>query len=183
MHSSSTDNAIPLGSIPREPEGLPVFAEPWHAHVFALVLQLRAAGVFGWKEWGDMIAAGVDATQEAETADGLHDLSYGRWLSALQALLSSKGLLAHSEVHIRQEEWLKAYLNTPHGQPVALENAARSLVLHQGGKDPCLSTDHCHLPKRAVPIAISPAVSMPRSPATPAAQSAPLQSDPERRSH
>ena len=50
--------ASPL--LPRD-EGGPVFAEPWQAQVFALAVQLSAAGHFTWTEWATALGAQLQA--------------------------------------------------------------------------------------------------------------------------
>ena len=35
----------------------PVFAEPWHAKIFALTVHLNESGVFGWKGWTEAFGA------------------------------------------------------------------------------------------------------------------------------
>ena len=54
--------ASPL--LPRD-EGGPVFAEPWQAQVFALAVQLSAAGHFTWTEWATALGAQLQAAAES----------------------------------------------------------------------------------------------------------------------
>ena len=47
----------------------PVFAEPWQAHAFALVLQLHERGLFTWPEWADALAQQIREAQAAGDFD------------------------------------------------------------------------------------------------------------------
>jgi len=43
-----------LPDLPLE-NGEPVFAEPWHAQVFAMAVRLHEQGLFEWNEWSEML--------------------------------------------------------------------------------------------------------------------------------
>jgi hypothetical protein len=52
------------GHLPRPAAGdddAPVFAEPWMAQAFAMVLQLHQKGLFTWPEWAAALAAQITA--------------------------------------------------------------------------------------------------------------------------
>jgi nitrile hydratase accessory protein len=101
------------------PDGGPVFAEPWQAQAFALAVRLSAQGHFTWKEWADALAAELAAAAaRGEPDDGSH--YYHHWLAALERLVSSKGLTDPAALMERKEAWADAYRHTPHGKPVAL---------------------------------------------------------------
>ena len=51
------------------PDAAPVFAEPWQAHAFALVLSLHERGLFTWPEWAAALAREIAAAQAAGDAD------------------------------------------------------------------------------------------------------------------
>lgn len=107
-----------LGRIPVDADG-PVFAEPWQAQAFAMALELSAAGYFTWKEW----AAALGEELEAATARGEPDDGsryYEHWLSALERLVTAKGLTDAAALAARKAAWADAYRHTPHGQPVEL---------------------------------------------------------------
>ena len=46
------------------------------------------------------------------------DHYYEHWLRALERLCAAKGMVDPAEIRTRQEEWRRAYLDTPHGGPV-----------------------------------------------------------------
>lgn len=104
--------------MPRNEDG-PVFAEPWQAQAFALAVQLSDAGYFSWKEWAATLAGELKtASDRGEPDDGSH--YYEHWLSALERLVTSKGLTEPAALLERKEAWADAYRHTPHGKPVEL---------------------------------------------------------------
>jgi len=98
---------------------VPVFAEPWEAQAFALVLRLSEQGLFQWSEWAAALAAQISQARESGDQD-LGDTYYHYWLAALEELLLEKSVLDSEAVKSRVEQWRRAYLNTPHGQPIEL---------------------------------------------------------------
>jgi nitrile hydratase accessory protein len=109
--------------LPRD-EGGPVFAEPWQAQAFALAVKLSGQGHFTWKEWATALAAELRAAADrGETDDGSH--YYDHWLTALERLVTAKGLTDRAALHARKEAWADAYRHTPHGKPVELRATER----------------------------------------------------------
>jgi nitrile hydratase accessory protein len=107
-----------LPGLPRDADG-PVFREPWEAQAFALAVSLSQAGYFTWPEWAAMLSQEIQAAQQRGDAD-LGNTYYHHWLAALERLCSAKGLVAPNLREQRKEQWRRAYLNTPHGQPIEL---------------------------------------------------------------
>jgi nitrile hydratase accessory protein len=112
--------ALPV--LPAEREG-PVFVEPWQATAFALAVHLSERGTMPWSEWSaalgqEIQAAGGDAAQ----GDGYFE----HWLRALERICAEKGIVDPAEIRGRHEAWRRAYLDTPHGEPVELTAAPRS---------------------------------------------------------
>jgi nitrile hydratase accessory protein len=93
----------------------PAFTEPWQAEAFALAVALNQKGAFAWREWVAQFA-----TQGATRTGGEGDAYFERWLAALEELVVAHGLLRAPEIERRVAQWRRAYLNTPHGQPVEL---------------------------------------------------------------
>jgi nitrile hydratase accessory protein len=114
-----------LPALPRD-QGGPIFKEPWQAQAFALAVHLSAAGHFTWSEWVAVLSQQIKAAQAQGDAD-LGDTYYRHWLAALERLCTAKGLVDTQDMQRRTEEWRRAYLNTPHGEPVALAGAFRSI--------------------------------------------------------
>ena len=49
--------------LPAGDDNAPVFAEPWMAQAFAMVLQLHQKGLFTWPEWAAALSAQIAAAQ------------------------------------------------------------------------------------------------------------------------
>ncbi len=115
------ESAIPpaWAAPPRDGDG-PVFAEPWEAQAFALTLKLHEAGHFTWSEWATTLGAEIAAARSRGDPD-LGDTYYRHWLAALERLAAEKGLVRGGELGARKAAWKRAFLNTPHGQPVTLD--------------------------------------------------------------
>jgi nitrile hydratase accessory protein len=104
-------------------DDLPVFAAPWEASAFAIVLALYRAGRFEWRDWVDLLSAEI-AAADPDPAGALY---YERWTAALEKLLGRLGLLGGDAIGERSQAWRAAYLATPHGKEVLLGNAERSV--------------------------------------------------------
>ena len=112
------ERLVDLPTLPRE-GGEPIFAEPWQAQAFALAVKLSEQGYFSWKEWAATLA---DEIKQAANATQPDDGSkyYHHWLTALERLVSSKGLSDPQSLLTRKVAWTDAYRHTPHGKPVTL---------------------------------------------------------------
>jgi len=97
----------------------PVFQEPWEAQAFALAVELSRGGLFTWPEWTAVFSVEIETAQALGDPD-LGDTYYQHWARALEKLIDSKGGIDAATVTDRAEAWRRAYLNTPHGQPVDL---------------------------------------------------------------
>jgi nitrile hydratase accessory protein len=114
-------SAEQLSDLPRLPrdEGGPVFAEPWQAQAFALAVKLSEQGYFTWKEWAAGLAEELQAAaRRGEPDDGSR--YYEHWLTALERMVTAKGLTDQTALLTRREAWAEAYRVTPHGTPVEL---------------------------------------------------------------
>jgi nitrile hydratase accessory protein len=116
-------NITDLPALPRDKEG-PVFNEPWEAQAFALALRLSEMGYFTWSEWAEVLSQEIKAAQAQGDPD-LGNTYYQHWLKALERLCAAKNLVGDAEMGRRKEEWRRAYLNTPHGQPIELSAALK----------------------------------------------------------
>ena len=110
-----------LPALPRDKDG-PVFNQPWEAKAFALAVRLSEAGCFTWPEWVRIFSREIKAAQERGDPD-LGDTYYQHWLNALERVCATKGLVGREDMHRRKADWRRAYLNTPHGQPIDLAAA------------------------------------------------------------
>lgn len=75
-------------AVPRDETG-PVFAEPWEARVFAMVVEMNARGLFGWGEFQSLL---VDEIRRSE-GEGLCRPYYMNWLLAAERLFEARGLV------------------------------------------------------------------------------------------
>ena len=100
--------------IPRDDAADPVFAEPWEAQAFALVVALHDRGLFDWSEWAEALAAQTRHTGQA--AD------YAAWLATLEGLLAARGIAAPERLAARRAAFARAAAATPHGEPILLAN-------------------------------------------------------------
>ncbi|MEQ8662163.1 MAG: nitrile hydratase accessory protein [Gammaproteobacteria bacterium] len=97
--------------IPHIPTGAddePVFASPWEARAFALVVDLHRRGHFSWSAWVAQLAAEIAAAGSADDGSGYYLL----WLSAAEKLVAARALAARSELAAR-----KAALEAAQGGP------------------------------------------------------------------
>jgi nitrile hydratase accessory protein len=103
-------------ALPAEHEE-PPFEEPWQATAFALAVHLSERGAVPWSEWSAALAQEIQAARDDPVR---LDHYYEHWLRALERLCAAKGMVDPAEIRTRQEEWRRAYLDTPHGEPVEL---------------------------------------------------------------
>ncbi|MEO8668448.1 MAG: nitrile hydratase accessory protein [Bauldia sp.] len=114
----------------RQGAGGPVFTEAWHAEALGVANVLTANGLFSAAEW----AGALGAALERAAASGRPDIDatyYDAVLEALEGLIVAKSPATGAGMAERVDAWRRAYLNTPHGKPVALSAAD----LHDHGDD------------------------------------------------
>ena len=99
------------------------FAEPWQAQVMALAFAASQKGNFSATEWSEALGTELRKNEMDETPDDRTSY-YQAALRALETLLHASGKLVQESVTIRETEWRRAYLNTPHGMPVELSAGA-----------------------------------------------------------
>lgn len=98
---------LPL--LPRDEEG-PVFAEPWQAQIFALVVKFNEAGLITWKEWAEHLGHVI---QEAESR-GEYDTGeryYEHWLKALERFVEQNNLAQSEELTEEKKEILSHFVD------------------------------------------------------------------------
>jgi len=91
-------NLAAVPGLPRDEEGA-VFAAPWEAKAFALVVHLHQQGRFEWQEWVDALSGEVAADAAREP----HQPYYELWLSAAEKLMSRKGLVPAARLASERE--------------------------------------------------------------------------------
>lgn len=95
------------------------FDEPWQAQLFALTVAMSEAGHFTWARWVEAFGATLKAMGADRPLDGGADY-YAAWLTTLEGLLDRAGHAPADEAEATKAAWERAYLATPHGQPVRL---------------------------------------------------------------
>ena len=100
-------------------EQQPVFAEPWEAHTFAIAVKLSEKGLLKWSEFTNVLNEEIKMAKEQGIPD-FGNTYYQFWLSALETILLEKNILKKSDLKSMMEQWRRAYLSTPHGNPVKL---------------------------------------------------------------
>ena len=116
--------------LPREPKpGATVFAVPWHAEALGIANALIQSGMYSQVEWANALAAEIRLLAVAGEPD-TEDTYYQAVLAALEGLVGEKSPETGGSLVARVEAWRRAYLNTPHGQPVTLAAAASPAADH-----------------------------------------------------
>jgi nitrile hydratase accessory protein len=117
--SEPAENALkPLASV----DGEAAFDEPWQAEALAIADTLVQSGMFSAVAWS---AALGEALRNAE-ADGASDdqqTYYRCVLTALEGLIAQHSEIDRPAMSAKREDWERAYLATPHGQPVKLASS------------------------------------------------------------
>jgi nitrile hydratase accessory protein len=98
-------------------DGEPVFGEPWHAETLALANLLVDRGILSAGRWAETLRAEIKAL-DASPDD--QETYYRAVLAALERALMESGAITHGELDAREHQWERAYLRTPHGEPVEL---------------------------------------------------------------
>jgi hypothetical protein len=80
---------------------------------------LIKSGRISLARWSQAQGAEIAAAETAGETDDA-DSYFRAALAALERLLAETGDVAAAERVERQRQWERAYLNTPHGQPVEL---------------------------------------------------------------
>lgn len=153
------DLAVPKqqagAALPRD-KGEPVFAKPWQAHAFAVVMSLYRDGHYDWAEWDDYLGEEIQAPghssgdvddQPAPDADN-RGANFSRfleaceedgtsyyhyWLTATEKLLDATGLVPKAQLEARIAAFQKAENTPPRftaGQKVMVRNIKREGHTH-----------------------------------------------------
>lgn len=88
--------------LPRDAEG-PVFAAPWEAQAFAIVVRLFEQGHCSWPEWVKYLSAEIAAAKDAPDP-AQASAYYEQWLAAAEKLVVAKGLASAAELAERKRE-------------------------------------------------------------------------------
>jgi nitrile hydratase accessory protein len=100
-------------------DGEVIFDEAWQAQALGLADCLVHAGVISASQWAEALGEALREAVQAQAPDNM-ETYYTAVISALERLLQRAGTIGSREVAARKAQWERAYLNTPHGQPVEL---------------------------------------------------------------
>ncbi|MFM7577166.1 MAG: nitrile hydratase accessory protein, partial [Microcystaceae cyanobacterium] len=105
-------------------DGQPIFRDSWEAEAFAIGNLLIKQGFLTCSEWVEIFIQEIKNAQAKGDLDR-GDTYYCHWLNALERLCVERGLTDWGTYQKHLELWHQAVLNTPHGVPLAIENAYR----------------------------------------------------------
>ena len=104
--------------------GDPVFRDSWEAEAFAIGNLLIKQGFLSCSEWVEIFSQEIKAAQAQGDPDR-GDTYFSHWCSALERICVERGLTNWGDYQEQLDLWHQAVLNTPHGIPLAIENAYR----------------------------------------------------------
>jgi nitrile hydratase accessory protein len=81
-----------------------VFQRPWEGRAFGLAVTLRDRGLFPWDAFRDRLIAAI-AEGDCLPADGNRPEYYENWLTALERLLVTEGILTTTEIETRARQF------------------------------------------------------------------------------
>ena len=81
---------------------------------------LARSGQISPTSWAEALGAEIEASAVSGATDDAEGY-FGAVLSALERQLHESGKVPEAELHAREHAWERAYLRTPHGQPVTLD--------------------------------------------------------------
>lgn len=97
----------------------PAFQAPWQAQAFAMVVALRRSGQLGGQEWANTFGRQIGSHPEDATCrDAQYYLDL---ISALEALVTQRGMTDEASLARYRRGWERAIRRTPHGQPIKLD--------------------------------------------------------------
>jgi hypothetical protein len=106
----------------KQRDGEPIFGEPWHAQVLAMADLLVQNDTITQLNWTETLGRELQVAKSAGSPDNT-ETYFRAALSALEHLIVEAKGVSSLELDLRQEEWEHAYLTTPHGQPVVLNQS------------------------------------------------------------
>lgn len=133
-------------------QGEPVFRDSWEAEAYAIGNLLVKEGHLLPAEWMQRMAAAIAQAQAAGDPD-CGDTYYLHWCAALESVCFDREWISPDLYQQQLALWAQAIANTPHGVPLALENATTPPGGHHHGHthDHGHSHDHGHNANEAPP--------------------------------
>jgi nitrile hydratase accessory protein len=102
--------------------GEPVFRDSWEAEAYAIGNLLVKEGHIIPAEWMECMAAAIASAQASGDSDN-GDTYYQHWCAALESFCFESGWISPDLYQQQLALWAQAIANTPHGVPLALDNA------------------------------------------------------------
>ncbi len=93
---ADSNDLADLPLLPRDDDG-PVFAEPWQAQAFAVVVELTEAGTITREEWAERLGAVLKEAEERGEYD-TGERYYDHWLTALERVVVDKNLAGREDL-------------------------------------------------------------------------------------
>ena len=124
MSTAPGDDIVPRDSGIPSDSGGPVFAEPWQARAFAVVVRLCQDGHVEWAAFRQRLIAEIAAADAAGDGDTGY---YQHWLAACEKLLAVRGMAQADDLAARKAH-IAANRPPPTGavaNPVAIDRASR----------------------------------------------------------
>ncbi len=115
MNQPETSSVKPFKRL----DGDPVFDEAWQAQLLAMVDQMITNNVFSNSLWSKTLGANLKAAEAAGQSDDI-DTYYAAVLQSFEQLIELSSSISNQTITDKQQAWERAYLNTPHGQPVII---------------------------------------------------------------
>ncbi len=84
-------------SIPRDQDGEPVFAEPWEARTFAMVVNAHGQALFEWQYFQNLL---IDEICRSESSQSPQPY-YLSWAMAAERLFETLGSISRNEIDRR----------------------------------------------------------------------------------
>ena len=101
-------------------DGEPVFDEAWQAQLLAMVDQMIGDGVFTNALWSETLGQKLKEAESRGQDDDI-DTYYAAVLATFETLLAQSTEVSSDTITDKHQAWERAYLSTPHGQPVILK--------------------------------------------------------------
>lgn len=111
-----------LAPLPQK-RGEPVFRDSWEAEAYAMGNLLVKEGHIVPAQWMERMAAAIASAQAGGDPD-CGDTYYHHWCAALESLCFDRDWISPDLYQQQLDLWGHAIANTPHGVPLALENAS-----------------------------------------------------------
>ena len=87
-------------ALPRR-NGELVFEAPWEGRVFGVAVAMNEEGLYEWGEFRDHLVEEIASAEQK----GITSSYYERWMTSLEKLIITKGLVTLEELDTRTEEY------------------------------------------------------------------------------